>query len=210
MRTKEQTGTTHGGARLTRTISPLDLPNADVSLIHNALGLAWANDAREALMAGVSWRTTSIQMFGRQMPSPRLIAWVGDRAYTYSRLTWQAAPWNTTLGAIRQRVEELADASFNGVLLNLYRDGRDSMGWHSDDEPELGPQPIIASLSLGAPRRFVFRARDNHAHKCRLTLNHDSLLIMSGETQAHWQHALPKTTKPKAARINLTFRWING
>ena len=206
----EQIDTTHAGARLARTVSPVHLPKANISLIHNALGLAWANDAREALIAGVSWRTASIQMFGRRMPSPRLTAWIGDRAYTYSRLTWPSAPWNTTLDAIRKHVQELADASFNGVLLNLYRDGRDGMGWHSDDEPELGPQPVIASLSLGAPRRFVFRARDNHAHKFRLTLNHDSLLIMSGETQAHWQHALPKTTNPKAARINLTFRWING
>ena len=203
-------GMTHTDARLARTISPVHLPNADVSLIHNALGLAWSNDAHDALMTGVSWRTSSIQMFGRQMPSPRLTAWVGDRAYTYSRLTLQPAPWDRTLGAIRQRVEELADTSFNGVLLNLYRNGRDSMGWHSDDEPELGPQPVIASLSLGAPRQFVFRARDNHAQKFRLTLNHDSLLIMSGETQANWQHALPKTTKPIAARINLTFRSICG
>ena len=114
------------------------------------------------------------------------------------------------MNAIRKRVEDLTGTSFNGVLLNLYRDGRDSMGWHSDDEPELGRKPVIASLSLGAPRRFVFRALKNHAHKFRLILNHDSLLIMSGETQSHWQHALPKTTKPVATRINLTFRWVYG
>ncbi len=188
----------------------MSLPNADVCLINNALGIDWASEAREALITGVSWRSASIQMFGRRIPSPRLTAWVGDRAYTYSHLTWPSAPWDKTLGKIRQRVEELAGESFNGVLLNLYRDGRDSMGWHSDDERELGPQPVIASLSLGAPRRFAFRARDNHAQKYLLTLSHDSLLIMSGETQAHWQHALPKTAAPVETRINLTFRWIES
>ena len=161
-------------------------------------------------MASVSWRTASLQMFGRRILSPRLTAWVGDHAYTYSRLTWPPAPWEATLIEIRNRVEELAGASFNGVLLNLYRDGRDSMGWHSDDERELGPQPVIASLSLGAPRKFIFRARNNHTHKYQLNLAHNSLLIMSGETQTHWQHALPKSTKPVAQRINLTFRWIHG
>ena len=203
-------GSTSAGARPARAVSPIHLPNAKVFLIHSALGQAWADDTYAALMTGVSWRTASIQMFGRQIPSPRLTAWVGDHAYTYSRLTWPPAPWGISLRAIRQRVEELTGTSFNGVLLNLYRDGYDSMGWHSDDEPELGRQPVIASLSLGAPRRFVFRALKNHAHKFRLILNHDSLLIMSGETQSHWQHALPKTTKPVAARINLTFRWVDG
>ena len=199
-----------GPAQPVSQLQPAHMPDSDISLIHGALGPAWADKAREALMTGVSWRTSSFQMFGRRIESPRLIAWEGDHAYTYSRVTWPPAPWGATLRAIRDHVGELAGASFNGVLLNLYRDGRDSMGWHSDDEPELGRQPVIASLSLGAPRRFVFRALENHAHKCQLTLNHDSLLIMSGETQSHWQHALPKTTKPVAARINLTFRWVDG
>ena len=199
-----------GPAQPVSQFQPAHMPDSDISLIHNALGPARADNAREALMTGVSWRTSSFQMFGRRIQSPRLIAWAGDHAYTYSRVTWPPAPWGATLRAIRDRVEELAGASFNGVLLNLYRDGRDSMGWHSDDEPELGPQPVIASLSLGASRRFVFRARDNHDHKYSLTLDHDSLLIMSGRTQAHWQHALPKSTKSVAARINLTFRWIHG
>ena len=203
-------GSASAGAHPARAVSPVHLPNANVFLIHSALGQAWADDTCATLMTDVSWRTASIQMFGRRIPSPRLTAWVGDHAYTYSRLTWPPAPWGKTLRAIRQRVEELTGASFNGVLLNLYRNGYDSMGWHSDDEPELGRHPVIASLSLGAPRRFLFRALENHAHKYRLTLNHDSLLIMSGETQSHWQHALPKTTKPVAARINLTFRWVSG
>ena len=199
-----------GPAQPVSQFQPAHMPDSDISLIHSALGPAWADNAREALMTGVSWRTSSFQMFGRRIQSPRLIAWEGDHAYTYSRVTWPPAPWGATLSTIRDRVEELASASFNGVLLNLYRDGRDSMGWHSDDEPELGPQPVIASLSLGASRRFVFRARDNHAHKYSLTLDHDSLLIMSGRTQAHWQHSLPKSTKSVEARINLTFRWIHG
>ena len=203
-------GSASAGAHPARAVSPVHLPNANVFLIHSALGQAWADDTFAMLMTGVSWRTASIQMFGRRIPSPRLTAWVGDHAYTYSRLTWPPAPWGKTLRAIRQRVEELTGTTFNGVLLNLYRDGCDSMGWHSDDEPELGRQPVIASLSLGAPRRFVFRARDNHVNKCPVTLDHDSLLIMAGETQSNWQHALPKSTKRMTARINLTFRNIDG
>ena len=199
-----------GEAKFISPFQLVNMPNADVSLVHNALCPARANNIQEALMASVSWRTASLQMFGRRILSPRLTAWVGDHAYTYSRLTWPPAPWEATLIEIRNRVEELAGASFNGVLLNLYRDGRDSMGWHSDDERGLGPKPVIASLSLGAPRQFVFRARNNHTHKYQLTLAHNSLLIMSGETQTHWQHALPKSTKPVAQRINLTFRWIHG
>ena len=149
-------------------------------------------------------------MFGRTLPSPRRTAWYGDHAYRYSRLTWSPRPWTDELIKIKTRIETLCDAPFNGVLLNLYRDGRDSMGWHSDDEAELGPAPVIASLSLGAPRRFVFRCRADAADKHALELPHDSLLIMRGDTQANWQHALPKTAKPVAPRINLTFRWIEA
>ena len=119
-------GSASAGARPARAVSQVHLPNANVFLIHSALGQAWADDTCATLMTGISWRTASIQMFGRRIPSPRLTAWVGDHAYTYSRLTWPPAPWGKTLRAIRQRVEELTGTTFNGALLNLYRDGYDS------------------------------------------------------------------------------------
>ena len=200
-----------GPAQPVSQLQPASMPDSDISLIHSALGPARADNAREALMTGVSWRTSSFQMFGRRIKSPRLIAWEGDHAYTYSRVTWPPAPWGATLRAIRDRVEELAGASFNGVLLNLYRDGRDSMGWHSDDEAELGSEPTIASLSLGGPRRFLLRHKGRKdLAPVEVPLNHGTLVVMRGPTQAHWQHQVPKTKRPVAARINLTFRRIIG
>lgn len=163
--------------------------------------------------AEVAWEHRSIRMFGRLLPQPRLTAWYGDPAarYAYSGLQWEPRPWTPALQALRQQVEAAAGAPFNSVLLNLYRDGRDSMGWHADDEPELGPAPTIASLSLGATRRFRLRPRPGVAHApFGLDLPAGSLLLMSGNSQAHWQHALPKTSRPVGPRLNLTFRWVRG
>jgi alkylated DNA repair dioxygenase AlkB len=118
-------------------------------------------------------------------------------------------PWTTPLAALRQRLEVALGVTFNSVLANLYRDGADSMGWHSDDEASLGPQPVIASLSLGATRRFVLRHRRRRdLQTLTLSLEHGSLLVMAGETQRHWHHAVPKTRQPVGARINLTFRHV--
>ncbi len=117
-------------------------------------------------------------------------------------------PWIPAILEIKDKIEPLAGVTFNGVLLNLYRDGRDSMGWHSDDEKELGKGSVIASVSLGATRRFVFRRRDNNTIKQELNLAHGDLLIMRGETQQYWQHQVPKTAKKVGPRINLTFRLI--
>ena len=115
--------------------------------------------------------------------------------------------WTTTLGALRQRLYDSLGHDFNAVLANLYRDGHDSMGWHADDEPELGSQPLIASISLGASRRFVLRRRDR-LDRYELTLGHASLLLMLGATQQHWLHALPRQLRVREPRINLTFRSI--
>jgi alkylated DNA repair dioxygenase AlkB len=142
-------------------------------------------------------------------PLPRLTAYHADPGvtYCYSGVAHQAAPWPDYLIPIRRRVEELVQAPFNSLLLNYYRDGSDSIGYHSDDEPELGLNPIVPSLSLGATRRFVLRHRRT---KERLTfdLTHSSLLVMAGTTQHHWLHAVPKTTAAVGERINLTFRNI--
>jgi alkylated DNA repair dioxygenase AlkB len=161
-------------------------------------------------MATVPWETHRIRMFGREVDSPRLSCWIGDpgASYVYSRTRFEPRPWPAALQALRPRVDAAAGVAMNSVLANLYRDGRDAMGWHSDDEPELGAQPVIASLSLGGCRRFTLRHRTDPGQRLALELPHGSLLLMSGDTQANWRHALPRTARPVAARINLTFRRI--
>ena len=192
---------------------PLLLPQADLLFDPAFLPGAEADALLAGLTAEVAWEQRAIRMFGQQLPQPRLTAWYGDPAarYTYSGLTWEPRPWTPALHALRQRLEAATRTRFNSVLLNRYRDGRDSMGWHSDDEPELGPAPAIASLSLGATRRFRLRPRAGLAHApFGLDLPHGSLLLMRGPTQHHWQHALPKTARPVGERLNLTFRWVAG
>ena len=158
----------------------------------------------------IDWQQESILMFGRRVPVPRLVAWHGDpgTSYTYSGTLHQPLPWTPPLTRIRDRVGELSCARFNAVLLNLYRDGRDGMGWHADDEAELGRDPVIASVSLGATRRFCLRHRKRRSLKLDLPLVHGSLLCMAGATQHHWVHALPKTRAAVGERINLTFRLV--
>lgn len=162
------------------------------------------------LQAGIHWEVHRIRLFGRWVDSPRLSSWIGDAdaSYRYSGARFAPKPWLPALQALRLQVAEAAGVRFNSVLANLYRDGRDAMGWHSDDEPELGRQPVIASLSLGAPRRFLLRHRQDPLRKLTLVLPHGSLLLMRGDTQENYRHALPRTAKPTGARINLTFRWI--
>jgi alkylated DNA repair dioxygenase AlkB len=141
---------------------------------------------------------------------PRLVAWFGDpeASYTYSGLKLVPEPWPARLASLRARVEEQAGAAFNSVLCNLYRDGADSMGLHSDDERELGQNPIIASVSLGETRRFVMRHKKKAAERLDLDLPGGSLLVMAGTTQHHWRHGVPKQRAIEGARINLTFRRI--
>jgi alkylated DNA repair dioxygenase AlkB len=117
-------------------------------------------------------------------------------------------PWTSELLGIRHRVEEFSGQRYNSVLLNLYRDGRDGMGWHADDEPELGREPVIASVSFGATRRFKLRHRRSRSAASTLDLAHGDLLLMAGATQHHYVHAVPKTARPVGARVNLTFRWV--
>jgi alkylated DNA repair dioxygenase AlkB len=159
------------------------------------------------LRAETPWEQRHIVLFGRRHAQPRLTAWYGDVPYTYSGLTLEPRPWTALLAALRATVQEATGRAFNSVLLNYYRDGRDSMGWHADDEPELGPEPAIASLSLGQPRTFKLRHR-NTGERRALALADGSLLLMAGRTQAHWLHALPRTAKPVGGRINLTFRFL--
>lgn len=160
------------------------------------------------LLQEIHWRQDEIAMFGRQVKIPRLQCFMGDTGieYRYSGLLLKAAPWHPVVAALKQRIEKLTQHRFNAVLLNLYRNGEDSMGWHKDDEPELGPNPVIASLSLGGTRRFLLRNSDNSKHE--IILKSGSLLWMGPALQQHWQHSIPKTKRPCDQRINLTFRMI--
>ena len=164
----------------------------------------------EELMKRVAWRQEHIMMYGRQMKVPRLSAWHADskRDYSYSGIQHQPNPWIEPLQSIKDKVESLSHAQFNSVLCNLYRDGSDSVAWHSDDEPELGKNPTIVSLSFGQKRVFEFRRIDDYSTKFKLALPSGSCLIMQGETQHAWQHQIPKTTAQLQSRINLTFRFI--
>ncbi|MEO6264190.1 MAG: alpha-ketoglutarate-dependent dioxygenase AlkB [Luteimonas sp.] len=192
------------------TLQPLYLPDAEVLLDLAWLSTGDADALFAALQVAVPWEVHRIRLFGREVDSPRRSCWIGDpdAAYTYSGTRFAPHPWPADLRPLRTRLADELDVDFNSVLANLYRDGRDRMGWHSDNEHELGAQPPIASLSLGAPRRFVLKQRRDSSVKLALDLPHGSLLLMRGDTQAHYRHALPATAKPVGARINLTFRRI--
>jgi alkylated DNA repair dioxygenase AlkB len=166
----------------------------------------------ERLSGELPWRQKTIRMFGRDIAEPRLSAWIGDpdAVYVYSGVSHRPAPWTATTAELRDRLRDRLGVAFNSVLANLYRDGRDSMGWHADDEPELGPEPTIASVSLGATRRFVFRHRRDNRRKLEIPLPSGSLLVMAGTTQRDWKHAVPKQRAPVGPRINLTYRLIRG
>lgn len=147
-------------------------------------------------------------MFGRWIPEPRLTAWFGDpgAAYRYSGRDNEPLPWLPALAAVRDAVGQTTGAAFNSVLANRYRDGADHMGWHADDEPELGAHPVIASVSLGAMRRLQFRPRPKGPAALQVELPHGSLLVMAGATQQRYHHRIAPTSKPLAQRVNLTFR----
>jgi alkylated DNA repair dioxygenase AlkB len=189
---------------------PLALPAAQVALDPAWLAPADADALFATLLDAVAWEVHRIRLFGREVDSPRRSCWIGDAdaIYTYSGTRFAPHPWPEALQPVRARLQRELGVDFNSVLANLYRDGRDRMGWHRDNERELGPRPVIASLSLGASRRFVFRQRADPTHKRAIMLGHGSLLWMAGDTQAQYQHALPATAKPVGPRINLTFRHI--
>lgn len=188
----------------------LPLPDADVRFDPDWLAPNEQAALFTALRHGIPWENHPVRLFGRELPAPRLSCWIGDpdATYGYSGLVRAPRPWSRVLAGLRDRIATAAEAPFNSVLANLYRDGRDAMGWHADDERELGPTPVIASLSLGATRRFVLKHRAG-APRLAVELPPGSLLVMAGDTQASYRHALPRTAKPVGARINLTFRHVH-
>jgi alkylated DNA repair dioxygenase AlkB len=173
-----------------------------------------ATDLLARLWRELDWSQREIMLYGRRILQPRLVAWYGDAAavYTYSGLTLEPLPWHPLLLDLSRRIEAGTGYRFNAVLANAYRDGRDSMGWHADNEKELGLRPVIASLSLGAPRRFLLRPAKRSpgagAKTIGLTLEHGSLLLMKAGCQQHYRHALPRTRRAVGLRINLTYRLI--
>lgn len=184
--------------------------NRSVLYYNNFLLKTEADHLYQTLLSDLTWKQYPIRMFGKTMLQPRLIAWYGDQGtqYTYSQTTLVAEGWNDDLKQIQEELKLRFQLNFNSVLLNLYRDGQDSMGWHSDNEKELGAEPIIASISLGAARTLQFRQKNNHKTKASILLESGSLLLMQGDTQELWQHQIAKTKKVKTPRINLTFRII--
>lgn len=190
----------------------VQIPLGDQSLVlvENWLPVDLARLLSDHLPRLLPWRQEHIRLYGREMPVPRLQCWVGDPGmrYRYSGLTLEPEPWPDLLAAVRERLQAQTGHHFNSVLCNWYRDGADSMGWHSDDEPELGPSPRVASLTLGQSRRFQFRRRGESRIHTGLELHHNSLLLMEAGVQEHWQHRVPKSRKTLAGRFNLTFRQI--
>ena len=157
----------------------------------------------------ILWKQESMNMYGKKVNFPRLTAWYGDndKPYSFSGITLNPHPWDNNLKLIKNKIEPKAMTTFNSVLLNLYRDGNDSISWHTDAEKELGINPTIASVNFGATRTFQLRHIETK-EKIEIELTHGSLLIMQGELQHFWQHQVPKTSKKVAERINLTFRVI--
>ncbi|MBU2977574.1 alpha-ketoglutarate-dependent dioxygenase AlkB [Alteromonas sp. C1M14] len=187
----------------------LDLPGADVVYIGNWLDGNTASDYFRHFASSLCWQQDTIKLFGKPVKIPRLQAWYGDATteYTYSGLTMTPHAWTRALTTLRMKCQQTANASFNSVLANWYRHGQDSMGMHADDEPELGAQPIIASLTLGQARPFIFKHKKTKLTH-RLLLEHGSLLLMQGDTQREYLHGINKTTKAVGGRINLTFRYV--
>jgi len=163
----------------------------------------------KGLRNNIVWKQESMNMYGKKIDFPRLTAWYGnnDKPYSFSGITLQPLPWTSEILTIKNKIEPIAKTVFNSVLLNLYRDGNDSISWHTDAEKELGINPIIASVNFGATRKFQLR-HIKTKEKLEIELTHGSLLIMQGELQHFWQHQVPKTSKPVGERINLTFRVI--
>jgi alkylated DNA repair dioxygenase AlkB len=189
----------------------IPLPEGELTYVSSFFSPSESNRLLQELVRDVAWRQDKIRLFGKEHLQPRLTAWYGDpgKSYTYSSLRLDPLPWTPPLLEIKGRVEEAAGVTFNSVLVNYYRHGQDSMGWHSDDEPELGQNPVIASVSFGGARRFSLRHKfRKEVERVSLELTHGSLLLMAGPTQHFWKHQVAKTARQVEPRLNLTYRFI--
>jgi alkylated DNA repair dioxygenase AlkB len=192
-------------------LKDLELPGAEL-LFCKRVELGCDPDVLlQRLIEDCHWQEETVTLFGKTYRQPRLVAWYGDAGtdYTYSGTRHVPTPWTGELQRLCRRVEKLTGSRYNSVLLNLYRDGGDSMGLHADDEPELGENPVIASLSLGEQRTLYFRHRHRRDRETfNLPLPHASLLVMRGATQRNWKHGIRKSRRPLGPRLNLTFRRV--
>jgi alkylated DNA repair dioxygenase AlkB len=188
----------------------LPLPDAEIRYFQNFFNLEESEAYFTKFLNNTPWQQDSISLFGKTYEQPRLTALFGDKDknYNYSGITMKPHLFTKDLTDIKNKIEKVTHCNFNAVLLNLYRDGNDSNGWHSDNEKELGTNPVIASVSFGASRKFQLRHRSKKEHTFSLELENGSLLLMTGPTQHFWQHQIPKTKKHVKPRINLTFRFL--
>jgi alkylated DNA repair dioxygenase AlkB len=186
------------------------VPNAEIEYYPHFFDEEQSNALFQELLSEVPWQQDDITVFGMTHPQPRLTALFGNegKPYSYSNIVMHPHKWNPLMMYIKNEIEQICNVSFTTVLLNLYRDGKDSNGWHADNEKELGTNPTIASVSFGAERVFHLQHNSIKEEKIKLNLEDGSLLIMKGETQHFWKHQIPKTAKSIAPRINLTFRII--
>lgn len=187
----------------------IEAADADIIYYPRLFGPITAATYQVILSEQITWQQQTLKIAGQDIALPRLTAWYGDAGYSYSGIRMEPQPWIPILLVIKSAVEKEVDISFNSVLLNLYRNGNDSVSWHADDEKELGEAPVIASLSFGAERLFQLRRKDEqHSGHLDILLADGSMIVMAGQTQRYWLHRIPKTQKQVEPRINLTFRNI--
>ena len=190
----------------------LNLPDADVIYYDSFFSVENSDRLLDSLINQIQWKQNTIRFYGKESLVPRLEAWYGDpgMSYSYSGIRMDPLPWTEDLLEIKKIIEPVSMTTFNSVLINFYRDGKDRVAWHSDDEKELGEKPIIGSVSFGAERKFKLRHKKYRENGLRseIMLTHGSFLLMSGLTQSHWAHEIPRTAKPLGPRVNLTYRKI--
>ncbi len=196
---------------LDRQFMPIDMPDADVSILHEIEMPIGYDAIMRKLNDQTKWRQENVRVYGKEHKQPRLVALYGEpgKQYDYSGISMHPLPWTDLLREIKRRIEDCTDATFNAVFLNLYRDQNDSMGFHSDDEKELGKNPVIASLTFGATRTFLMKHKYNKEISLKkIPLEAGTVLLMKGKTQHFWKHGINKQTQPCGPRINLTFRTL--
>ena len=187
-------------------LTPIPLADGELFFLEQLPLILPNGEVLARLIAETAWRSDVITVWGKQHPQPRLTAWHGEAAYAYSGIRLEPLPFTPLQQVLRAAVEAVSGRGFNSVLLNYYRDGRDSMGMHSDNEPELGRDPAIASLSFGAARTFVLQHKATK-ERLKIDLTDGSLLLMAGSLQHNWLHGIPKISRVTGPRVNLTFRY---
>ena len=196
---------------LDRKFDPISIPDADVSILHSMETPIPYDQMLHKLMSDTIWRQENVRIYGKEYQQPRLVSLYGDSGmqYDYSGISLRPLPWTDLLREIKRRIEDCTDATFNAVFLNLYRDHNDSMGFHSDDERELGKNPVIASLTFGATRTFLLKHKfKKELPLVKVPLESGTVLLMKGATQHNWKHGINKQTTPCGPRVNLTFRTL--